>query len=67
MLYLNMQKGEEVTKILEFHKEMGGMDTFMKIIMKDSKGLYHLSSNNNLFDYIRFMGVNKVEAASAEI
>ena len=53
-------------KIEEFNKDIGGLTYFMKVITKDTKMCFQLSSNSTLFSDISFSGVNTVEGASAE-
>ena len=62
MLYLREKKWKESTKMAEFKQDIGGMESWIKIIL----GCGKISSENTLFADIWFSGVNTVDDASAE-
>ena len=66
MFYLEVQKGEEVMKTLDFQQDIGGMASCMNIIMKDTKRCGQLSSNITLFYDIWFSGFKTSKEVNVE-
>ena len=65
MLHLDIQKGKEAVKILEFQKDLGGTAAHMKRLAMDTKGCGQLTSNGTYFAYIWFSSVKMAEKAMA--
>ena len=65
MLHLEIQKGEEATKTLEFHKYLGGTTACMKILLIATKGCGQLTSNDTYFADSWFSSVKTAEEVMA--
>ena len=66
MLHLDIQKGNEAMKTLNFQKYIGGTAACMKRLMMVTKGCGQLTSNDTYFANSWFSGVKMAEEAMAE-
>ena len=64
-MHLDIQKGKEAMKTLEFQKYLGVTAAYMKILEMTTKGFVQLKSNDTYFADIWFCSVNTSEEVMA--
>ena len=66
ILYPDIQKSKEATKIAKYQQEIGGTAVFMKRLMMAKKGYGQLTSNYTYFYDIWFSGVKTADEEMAQ-